>query len=197
METLLLLADRTVPPRPPAPVRPADRRAGAIPHSSDRSRIKIPGRQTKWCVRRGPAFHGVPKRPVRRPSYRPPRRAPQEYPPGPLFAFRSAGPDASGPFVRLATLLPGDSVMNVADAMKATRRVALAVVLTIVSFAGVSWGQAADGGSGNTGGTRTDARDDDDGFDWGLLGLLGLLGLAGLKRRNDHVRVHDTPRGGL
>ena len=85
--------------------------------------------------------------------------------------------------------------------MKATRCLAVAVSLTVCSFAGVSWGQATDSGSGTTTGTRTDVRDDDDdrdddGFDWGLLGLLGLLGLAGLRRRTDHVRVHDAPRTG-
>jgi hypothetical protein len=79
--------------------------------------------------------------------------------------------------------------------MKAARRLAVAVSLTVCSFAGVSSGQTTDSGSGTTG-ARTDVRDDDDGFDWGLLGLLGLLGLAGLKRRNEHVRVHDTPRTG-
>lgn len=87
-------------------------------------------------------------------------------------------------------------MIDLAHGMKATRRVALVAALTVCSFAGVSWGQAADSGSGTSGSTRTDVRDDDDGFDWGLLGLLGLLGLAGLKRRDDHVRVHDTPRTG-
>ena len=73
------------------------------------------------------------------------------------------------------------------------RKSVLAVALLVCGTAGVSWGQATDGGSGGGSTVRAaDARGDDDGdgMDWGWLGLLGLLGLAGLRPRRDHV-VHD------